>query len=378
MKNLWNMVKGLVKKKIMLWIAGFIGANAVTILVGVILLTILLAIIGVLSGSVDHQQSQQSDSKAGYVCSPTGEINMKKWKNIFHDKDRSGALKGYGDEIRALSEKRGIDPVLFAAVAMHETAWGKSSAVRLKNNPGGLMNPNGSGLYVFDTMQEGLESMALTLYNRIIVDGLVTIEQLGSVYAPIGAANDPNNLNVHWVPTTKEIAQRFGGLIMNCKTVDHIDMGGIGNKSWVSPHTKNITSGFGYRSGCGNCSSFHAGIDIASAGIRSTPITAFMDGEVIVSKAQGTTFRSSLSNMGKGYGWVVVIDHGNGMHTRYGHMMQKGIPVGTDVKAGDVIGRVGSTGSSTGVHLHFEILMNGKRINPMSYVKPFLTGGNGS
>ncbi|WP_174615272.1 peptidoglycan DD-metalloendopeptidase family protein [Virgibacillus ihumii] len=374
MKQLWNAAKSIAKKKIMLWVLSFISANALTILIGIFLMTILLAIIGGVSGSVDHQKSAQASGTAQFICSPAGEINMKKWNSIFQNKKRSGALKGYGDEIVKLSKKRGIDPVLFAAIAMHETAWGESHAVKAYNNPGGLMNPNGSGLLQFDTMQEGLESMALTLHNRIIVDGLVTIEQLGSVYAPIGAANDPNNLNAHWVPTTKEIVKKFGGLTKNCKPATEVDMKIIGNKSWLSPHTKNITSGFGYRS-CYGCSSFHGGLDVASAGIRGTPITAFADGKVIVSEASGTTFRSSESNLGSGYGWHMKIKHDNGMVTHYAHMKEKGVPVGTKVEAGDVIGRVGSTGSSTGAHLHFEIIINGEKVNPMQYIKPFLTGG---
>ncbi|WP_449354674.1 peptidoglycan DD-metalloendopeptidase family protein [Virgibacillus natechei] len=372
MKKLWGVVKAIGKKKILVWIAGFIGANIIPILIGLVLMTIMFAIIGGLSGSVDHQQSEQNHPSAGYVCSVSGEINQEKWKAIFQNKERSGALKGYGDEIINLSEKRNIDPVLFASIAMHETAWGKSNAIQQKNNPGGLMNPDGSGLYSFSTLKEGLVSMSKTLYNRIKVDGLVTIEQLGSVYAPVGATNDPNNLNKHWIPTTKDIAEKFGGLTMNCEPSEQPNMELIGNKAWVSPYTKNITSGFGNRH-CGGCSSFHGAIDIASGSIRGTPITAFADGEIVISKANGTTFQSSSSHMGTGYGWYVEIKHENGMRTRYGHMMTKGKPAGTKVKAGDVIGKVGSTGSSTGPHLHFEVRIDGEKVDPMPYVKPFLT-----
>src|SRR5699024_11826789 len=81
---------------------------------------------------------------------------------------------------------------------------------------------------------------------------------------------------------------------------------------------------FGYRSGCGNCTTFHAGIDIASAGIRNTPIVSFADGKVIISESNGTTFDSTLENMGKGYGWYIEVDHGNGIKTRYAHMGKKG------------------------------------------------------
>jgi len=373
MKNIWGAVKAIGKKKAMGWIVGLVSVNIIPILIGLVLMSIMFAIIGALGGSVDDQYPEQNNPSASYVCSTTGEINQEKWDTVFQNQAHSGSLKGYGDDIINLSEKRGIDPVLFASIALHETSWGTSNAIKDKNNPGGLMNPDGSGLYSFPTLKDGLESMSQTLYNRIKVDGLVTIEQLGSVYAPVGAKNDPNHLNEHWVPTTKDIARKLGGLTMNCERSSQPKMELIGDKAWISPHTKNITSGFGNRS-CGGCSSFHGAIDVASNDIRGTPITAFADGEIVISKANGTTFQSSSSNMGTGYGWYVVIRHEDGLRTRYGHMMEKGKPVGTKVEAGDVIGKVGSTGSSTGAHLHFEVIINGENINPMPYVKPFLTG----
>src|SRR5699024_6360153 len=131
-------------------------------------------------------------------------------------------------------------------------------------------------------------------------------------------------------------------------------------------------SGFGYRAGCGNCSSMHAGLDIASTGIKGTPIIAFADGEVTISKANGTTFDSSLENMGNGYGWYLEVDHVNGVKTCYVDMKEKGIAVGQEVKAGDVIGQVGSTGASTSAHLHFEILIDEEKVDPLPYVKNFL------
>src|SRR5699024_1893757 len=224
MKNIWGAVKAIGKKKAIGWMIGLAAANIIPILIGLVLMAIMFAIIGALGGSVDEQQSNQNHPSAGYVCSATGEINQEKWTSVFQNKERSGALKGHGEDIIQLSEEKDLDPVLFASIALHETAWGKSNAIQQKNNPGGLMNPDGRGLFQFSTLKEGLESMSQTLYNRIKVDGLVTIEQLGSVYAPVGAANDPNNLNEHWVPTTKEITQKLGGLTMNCEPSVQPDM----------------------------------------------------------------------------------------------------------------------------------------------------------
>lgn len=381
MKQLTQIAKQLIRKKLLLGTISFIAVNIIPVFIFLVLCTLLLAMIGALSSSVDDQLNGQNDSGTngtGYICSPSGDINQKDWDRYFNHKDKSGVFSEHGDDMIEIAEEKGIDPVLFGAIALHETAYGTSSGVVNKNNPGGLMDPatKMQSQQQFSTLREGLEAMAATLSNRIIEDGLVTIEQLGEVYAPVGAENDPNNLNQHWIPTMEKLTQKLGGLTMNCEDEGQIDAELVGGNSWVAPHTKTITSGFGYRSGCGNCTSMHAGIDIASEGIKGTPIIAFADGKVTISKASGTTFDSTLQNMGNGYGWYVEIDHGNGVKTRYAHMKEKGIAVGQEVNAGDVIGKVGSTGASTSAHLHFEILIDNEKVDPMPYVKDFLADGS--
>ena len=69
-----------------------------------------------------------------------------------------------------------------------------------------------------------------------------------------------------------------------------------------------------------------------------------------------------------GYGNMVEVDHGNGLSTRYGHMSQILVSAGQHVNSGDVLGKVGSTGRSTGPHLHYEVRKNGNAINPASYL----------
>lgn len=169
----------------------------------------------------------------GSTCSPNKEINKSSWNNAFAN---AGVFKNYGDSFIRIAESRGIDPVMMAAIAFHETGYGTSSAVRNKNNPGGLMNPNGSGLFVFSTLDDGLESLGKTLHNRIIKDGKNTIEKLGSVYAPVGAANDPTGLNKNWVPTITKIVQNLGGLTMNCESAG-LFPGGIEGASSKSAET---------------------------------------------------------------------------------------------------------------------------------------------
>jgi murein DD-endopeptidase MepM/ murein hydrolase activator NlpD len=84
-------------------------------------------------------------------------------------------------------------------------------------------------------------------------------------------------------------------------------------------------------------------------------------GDAIYATAAGTVVKAGWDG---GYGQMVEIDHGDGLATRYGHMSQIGVRVGQRVRAGQVIGRVGSTGRSTGPHLHYETRVNGEAVNP--------------
>lgn len=160
----------------------------------------------------------------GASCAPDKELNMSAYSSAFSN---AGVFRGYEKTFISIAEKNGIDPVIMAAIAFHETGFGTSNAVKNKNNPGGLMNPDGSGLFRFSTLTEGLESLGRTLHNRIIKDGKSTIEQLGSVYAPVGAANDPTGLNNHWVPNITKIVQNLGGLTMNCEVAGMPNLDGI-------------------------------------------------------------------------------------------------------------------------------------------------------
>ena len=117
----------------------------------------------------------------------------------------------------------------------------------------------------------------------------------------------------------------------------------------IWPVSGPITSPFGMRWG-----SLHPGIDIGAG--MGTPIQAAASGRVIVAAYSG------------GYGNLVVIDHGNGLATAYAHQSQLAVSVGEQVAQGQVIGYVGSTGFSTGPHLHFEVRVNGSPVDPMGYL----------
>jgi murein DD-endopeptidase MepM/ murein hydrolase activator NlpD len=117
----------------------------------------------------------------------------------------------------------------------------------------------------------------------------------------------------------------------------------------VWPVHGTLTSGFGPRWG-----RMHEGIDIA--GGSGTPIAAAATGTVISAGWSG------------GYGQLVVLDHGNGLSTAYAHLSSIAVRAGQTVPQGSVVGGMGTTGNSTGVHLHFEVRVNGSAVNPLGYL----------
>ncbi len=127
-----------------------------------------------------------------------------------------------------------------------------------------------------------------------------------------------------------------------------------GSYMWPLPASKGISSGYGMRKiSLYGYEKFHAGIDVP-AGMGSS-ILAADGGTVIVSSYDG------------GYGNYIMINHGNGRVTLYAHMSSRAVAEGATVNKGQVIGYVGSTGNSTGPHLHFEVRNNGSTTDPCAY-----------
>lgn len=125
----------------------------------------------------------------------------------------------------------------------------------------------------------------------------------------------------------------------------------IFNGRFIRPVSGRQSSGFGYRTHpISGGRKMHTGIDIAAG--SGTPIKAAGSGKVIT------------SSYIRGYGNTIVIDHGGGISTLYGHCSRLYAKVGQSVKTGERIAAVGSTGNSTGPHLHFEVRVNGKPVNP--------------
>lgn len=150
---------------------------------------------------------------------------------------------------------------------------------------------------------------------------------------------------------TLEIAKENIIKKLNIDTTEEIsNINGI--KIATLPITGTISSRYGVSSSIR--SSKHTGLDIAAQ--KGTPIKVIADGKVTFAAQSGS------------YGYLVKVDHGNGVETWYAHTSKMYVTVGEEVKAGDVIAAVGSTGNSTGPHLHLEVRINGEHVNPQKYL----------
>ena len=152
-----------------------------------------------------------------------------------------------------------------------------------------------------------------------------------------------------------DLDQRFQRLALSLARMSALQRGLTGIPQVLPASLEYISSGFGYRSDpFTGGAAFHAGLDFKG------PI-----GAPIYAAAKG---RISFIGQKQGYGICVEVDHGNGMITRYAHMSAFRTQMGKEVLAGEVIGAIGSSGRSTGPHLHFEVRINDQPVNP----RPFL------
>ena len=124
---------------------------------------------------------------------------------------------------------------------------------------------------------------------------------------------------------------------------------------YVMPVEGRMSSPFGWRNISVNGNRFHGGVDFAAS--PGSRVVAARSGRVARAGWWGT------------YGYVVVLDHGDGSETRYAHLSSYAVAAGDVVRQGDTVGGVGSTGASTGPHLHFEIRLNGSAVDPLPYLR---------
>ena len=149
----------------------------------------------------------------------------------------------------------------------------------------------------------------------------------------------------------------FKQLFSSWKKLDNLASGAIAVPSDKPVKTAEFTSGYGIRSDPFRGSAVkHAGIDLAAP--IGTPIYATADGVI-----------SDAGYNSGGYGNLIKIDHGKGIETRYGHLSAILVAAGQRVSRGQMIGRMGSTGRSTGSHLHYEVRIDARAVNPIPFMK---------
>lgn len=158
-----------------------------------------------------------------------------------------------------------------------------------------------------------------------------------------------------FIPASDELEPRFKDLFISWRRLETMQASLASIPALVPVKTYRNTSGYGRRFDPFNGrAAMHAGLDMAGS-----------HGEPIYASASGKVVQAGIAS---GYGKLVELDHGKGIETRYGHMSAILVKPGETVRQGQLIGRMGSTGRSTGTHLHYEIRVDGRPVNP----KPFL------
>ena len=211
--------------------------------------------------------------------------------------------------------------------------------------------------------QARLASQAQAMLERRYVETAATLQKLGirpgritpaeAMGGPLIAANSAE------ATADLKADQQFRSLFMTWKKLDQLQQGAISIPSVQPVSRLNFTSNFGIRSDpFRGTAAMHAGVDIP--GPVGTPVYATADGIIDHAERSG------------GYGNMVEINHGKGIATRYGHLSKILVASGNRVTRGQLIALMGSTGRSTGPHLHYEVRIDGHAVNPV----PFLTSAD--
>lgn len=168
---------------------------------------------------------------------------------------------------------------------------------------------------------------------------------------PLAARAQPQAVSAHDPQQTLRLAQ-IALLPSAIEALADLDWGSAG---YAMPVSGRLSSPFGWRNISVNGNRFHSGVDLAAS--SGTPVLAARSGRVTRAGWWGS------------YGNAVAIEHLDGSETRYAHMSSLAVRAGQTLRQGDVIGAVGSTGASTGPHLHFEIRLAGHAVDPLPYLR---------
>ena len=252
----------------------------------------------------------------------------------------------------------------FFVILLCLVGWSSYATARLVTRPGASAQQVSSGSYAdqvarlaaeTDRRVQAIEQRQLALAAALQDDSAdvdpATLRSLGFRSAKDGAAGVGGPFESAGNPT-------FRALFNSWKKLDQLqdDVIAIPSDKPIRAEVT-FTSGFGVRDDpFHRGAAMHPGIDLA--GSYGTPIYATADGTVV---------RAGWNS--GGYGNMVELDHGRGITTRYGHMSAVLVHDGDHVTRGEQIGRMGSTGRSTGNHLHYEVRIDGRPVNPIPFMK---------
>lgn len=280
-----------------------------------------------------------SGEEIGYVDSETefqdkiqNEIINKEGKNI--DFVSLDEMPSYELKLVSRTQKTNEDEILIALEQKATTIY-KYYAVILNDETVGFVDNVEEAEQAVNTIKENNQNKGIELNLQITEN----------------YTEDIDNVSIETVQVAQaQVEEKVAALIEEDEKSKKPIINGI--LLAVTPVSGSITSRFGaissIRSGA------HTGTDIAAP--NGTPIKAVANGTVTFAERNGS------------YGNLIKITHENGVETWYGHCSQLYATVGQQVKAGDIIAAVGSTGNSTGPHLHLEIRLNGTAINPQQYL----------
>ncbi|HEY7694186.1 MAG TPA: peptidoglycan DD-metalloendopeptidase family protein [Gaiellaceae bacterium] len=188
---------------------------------------------------------------------------------------------------------------------------------------------------------------ARALREQLLASRGLLVEAQSRKKADLASLSAREQAEAGEIDSLQQVSAQLAAKIQAAQSHSSVQHTGSGALAW--PVSAPITSSFGWRWG-----RMHEGIDLGAA--YGTPITAAAAGTVIYAGWLG------------GYGNLTVIDHGGGLATAYGHQSGIAVSLGQQVAQGEVIGYVGSTGHSTGPHLHFEVRVNGQAVDPLGYL----------
>jgi len=190
-------------------------------------------------------------------------------------------------------------------------------------------------------------NQARVLRDQLLASKGALVDAQNGKKADLATLSAQERADAGEIDSLQEVSAELAAKIQAAQSHSTVRHTGSGQLGW--PVSAPITSPFGWRWG-----RMHEGVDLGAA--YGTPIAAAGSGTVIYAGWLG------------GYGNLTVIDHGGGLATAYGHQSRIAVSVGQQVTRGETIGYVGSTGHSTGPHLHFEVRVNGQPVDPLGYL----------